>query len=581
MIKIRTTIKRSIFILLLCNFCISAKIRVDLRVLDSDGHELEQVQAGKPFVLDVSVKDARSSISDPHIEGVEAFSVRRSGYRMNLINNQSTINYTFVTRIDKPGSYSIGPAIVQDRDERAQSSVLILKVGKSEIAYGDNRQNKKTKKIFLQLATDKKQVVAGEKIKGTITLYCSVPDVSLHSIKEPKLDGFVRMDKGAPQQGVQVIDGQKYSYVMWNWRCFAKQPGQFVVPACSADISMPPEGDFYSQFSSFFNVRSHRKRVHSNALTIAVDPLPPHTGLVDAVGQFQNFSASVNQAVAREGDGIVLTLALEGDADLEHLQLEPQDLPHIFKSYSSKQYISDDKMAKKSFEFIIQGMEPGEWEIPEQKFTYYDVAKDAYKELKTSPLMIKILSGTTRKKYVPPVPDDPSLATAIDAGSSVGGGNLVLDTYGNWYEISERKMPDWLFLLLFLAPLGIWASRLLRRAFRRYLMWHAPRTQWKNAFKIAHNKLQQAKKRNDYSALYRVMVDLFAVRCSVKHAQVSDALTKSVLQVGGLSEEQLRDWDHFFAQISSFVFYKTKAGDVDKALFDQADAWVGVLEKVL
>ena len=601
MIKIRTIIsaplvrvlndgqsflrKAGHFLLLSCLFftvSVSAIKQVTLRALSHDGQELEQAQVGQTFILEVAVTGAGYSVSDPDIH-VDGCVLHRTGYQMNMINDEAIVKYMYQARIDTIGSHTIGPAVTSVGGISAQSAPLRIKVGKELVLRDNDAQLENDKELFLHLSSNGQRVVVGQQAEGTLTFYYAIPVINIQELTDPSVEGFVCKNRTTPEQGIESINGKQYQYMTWHWQLPTNKPGDLVVPSCTAEVAVQPIRDSFNRYSALFFMGAELKRLHSNSLTLHIDPLPPYNGVVDAVGQFQHFTAHLNQVTAREGDGIVLTLAIEGATDLDKLNIALQEVPHVFKSYSSKQHVENKKsgsqMAKKTFEFIMQGMEPGTWEIPAQKFTFYDIKLHKYTTLKTKPLTIKIVAQMQTKKYVPPSLDDLLLATAIDAEGD--NDDFVLDTHGNWRAVSERTMPWWLFMSLFFAPLGLWISRFLRRLLRRYGRWRAPRSRWRSAFKVARKQLQHAESTQDFSALYRLFVDLFVIRCSIKQTLVSEQMTTQVLRVGGLSSEQTQEWKEFFADISSFVFYNATTSDAEKKLFDQANKWLTILEDML
>jgi len=569
---------------LFCTFVAHAQMHVHVRAFNSGRCELEQAQVGKPFRLEISVEESDGAISEPEIEGIESFYVSSSGYHMQNINGRTTIVYNYTIRIDKKGSFSIGPVTVEDEKTIAKSDLLLLKVGEKELLHSVARSEQEDdKKIFLTIKADTQKVVVGQKVEGTMTFYCSRPRVSLLAVVDPDVDGFVRLEKEHPKQGVTKINGKQYSYVQWRWKFFPSQSGELIFPLCSADISRQSNDNFFSGFG-FLHPRIEKKRLYSNALTMFVDPLPQHKKTVDAVGEFRELTIRLNQAVAKEGDGIVVKLSLEGDGDLENLFLDLQDMPHTFKSYRSKQYIEplerETEFRKKTFEFIVQGMEKGEWEIPKQTFTYYSVEGKEYETLMTGPQLVKILQSGLTKQYVPPSIDVGS-SIAVNTDVLVEDDSIALNEYGNWYKTSKRKMPFWLFVLLVFAPVGIWLSRFLHRLIAGYNSWRSPKREWKNAFKIARQKLKRGERLRDVAAPYRIFVELFSRRCAVKDTEVSDCMTQEILKTGGLTEQQMVEWEKFFATASAFVFYSVQGKQEEQNLFDQAEKWIKVLEEIL
>jgi len=578
MIKIKTIIKFiSVF------FCFAAYgLQVHLEVKDDQGNELEQAQVGKPFILEVVVQGANNHSVESKIEGSQQFNLGMIRRQFSTSGQGVNIKISYNARIDQVGSHSIGPVIVQDGVDRAQSDVLIVKAGRSE-SICDDAVARKKREMFVSLSVDQEGVFVGQRLEGQIKLLYCTPIERLLAIKGPSIDGFL-VDQDSMQQGVEYVDGCKYNCASWKWHVYPKLSGELILPSCSLDVEVRAEEGHNHFWGGFFGPQLQRVRLHSNAVTVDVAPLPPYSVSVDAVGTFENFKAQINQASAKEGDAIVVALSIEGDADLQNLNLELQDVPHVFKSYSSKKKIDQKKgesFGKRTCEYIIQGMEAGEWELPEQKFTFFDIDSRSYKTLATAPLLVRILPQTTTKNFVPPSVDEISPATAVDTTGEIEETPLKLNINGRWKEIPERKIPWSLFMVLFLAPIGIWFSTVLEKWFRRYVQRRTPKIKWRNAFKVAHKKLALARKKKDFPAIYKILVDLFAIRFSVERSAVSDEMIKQVLQTAGFTKEELLRWDKFFTDVSAFIFYTVEGKDSQKKLFDQADKWISQLEGVI
>ena len=172
-----TRIKKIISVLFVTHFFISAPLnatmRVTLRALNNEGYELEQVQAGRPFILEVSVEGADGTVSDPRVAGTNHFAIHRVGCQMYMINNKVTSKYTYATRIDKYGSYSIGPAIAHDGNKTAQSGIVTVSVGEKETTK-ISQVVQKGQAMFVRLEAQESRVVVGQKLEGTVTFYSPI-----------------------------------------------------------------------------------------------------------------------------------------------------------------------------------------------------------------------------------------------------------------------------------------------------------------------------------------------------------------------------------------------------------------------
>ena len=242
-------------------------------------------------------------------------------------------------------------------------------------------------------------MVVGEKIHCSLRFYYQNPSLSLENVGEPASTGITVCERKGPTAGTEFINKIPYTFIEWEWDAYPDQTGKILMPAYSLDFNMPSAQENRADlFSMFFGQRLVRKRIYSNAVELNVDSLPPHPHQPNAIGSFKSIHAKAQPATARQGEGIILTLEFEGDGNFERLEtFALEGMPDALKWYDSKSYSEPiQKGHKKSFEYIIQGLQPGEWEIPSQKFTYFDVKNRTYKTLKSSPLLLTIVSLPTQ-----------------------------------------------------------------------------------------------------------------------------------------------------------------------------------------
>ena len=543
---------------------------LQLQALSTDGAPIEQAEVGRPFMLEVVVRGTNGSTKKPNIIGTQLFEVGQTNYHMSSINGKTTISYTYHVMIDKKGEYKIGPAEITDKSERFRSRPLNLKVGETEIEKNGDKKRKTTKKVLLQFFSDKTDVVIGQKVRCFLRFYYLDSEVvELDRIISPDIKDVHQTQKEGAYTGSKKANDTIYNYLEYRWDIYPKVVGEITLPASRADFTIRIDDGFFRGFASLFNLGVQKKYVYSNALTLQVDPLPPYDGVVDAVGDFSKFDSYVDRALARQGDGIVLTLEIEGDGDLENLDItEIQDMPHTIKYYFSKSYITDKDSGldtvKKKFEFIIQGLEPGEWEIPKQKFTYFDVKSRSYKTLKTSSILLKILPQPILKSPKTKGPDMEVLTIKDDI--------TPINKIGNWYAQKQREIPFWIFIILIMVPLLVigfsWVKNLLVKYSNRY----APHMLKKKAFKNACNRLHVALSKKDLSMLYSIFIKLFSERFEMQEHTVTQEFMLRAMQESGFEKDEITSWEDFFSEISSFTFYDKAT--FEKKPFDEAKDWI-------
>jgi len=526
----------------------------------------DQVFIGQPFTVDVVIEDVYGSVQAPEIKGFEGLVAKRTGISTMVINGKSTIRYSYQVHIDKLGSYLLGPAIVHHQRQEFVSNQLRVTVVKDPgIAAQKNKNSTGTEaKAFLRLMINPETVVVGQKISCAVRFYYQDSSISLRNIGIPELSGFDVKDLSKLETGVAEIDGAEYRYAQWRWDMYPTKPGEFIIPAYNADYDIPSK-DNNHLLGGFFMLLNSRvvdhKRVYSNAATIKVLPLPYCNGDVHAVGSFERFSATIKPGIAKEGEGMVLVLEIEGSGNLEAIAMPKLHIPDALKYYDSNSTIitpqHSDELPKKRFEFIVQGMKSGIYEIPEQQFTYFDVERHAYTTLRTSPLAVSIMPGITSMKK-----DTSSTISAHSEQEQESDDIAEINVVGQWYPVDQRQpLHWWVFQVLFLLPcLYVGYPIMLEKCI--VLTGNAARLTRRRVFKQAHKKIDQAIQRNDDTCLYAIFIELFQqLNCT-------------------FSEGQFAQWNDFFERITHAAYAKSDARNTSE-LCRMAKEWLKHLEKTL
>lgn len=562
------------FIIFFCGIgsFLHAKISLEIR---TDNGTANSVVVGQPFTLDVVIDEVYGSIPNPSIKGLDKFNARQCGAYSSSVNGKATARYSYQISINKIGSYVLGPATITYQQQELVSNEVRVDVVKDIAVAQTNNQNGiaiAEAKTFLRLMVSAESVVVGQKIDCMLRFYYQDPSMSLTSIGSPNLVGF-DVKEGSPlEQGTAQIDGVDYRYVQWQWEMYPTKPGEFLIPAYSADYEVQIRDNHF--FSGFFMVsRADRKRVYSNAITIKVSPLPHSHIPVHAVGQFERFSAEIKPGVAKEGEGMVLALEIEGNGNLPAIAIPILQMPESLKYYDSNSTIITpkyhDELPKKRFEFVVQGMKAGYCEIPEQLFTYFDTDMHRYVTLRTTPLAVSIMPGviSAKKEVVAPVlPSEESVAIAVEEAIA------DINTVGLWYPVSERRsLPWWLFQLLLLLPCFYIGYPFVLDKFVLLTGKSARLLRWR-AFKQARKQIEQAIIDNDDQKLYAIFMQLF-------HDLGKDDLP-SDLSFDALAKEEVLAKEVFFERIIHAAYGKSDNKNSDE-LCRMAKQWLERLEKII
>ncbi len=566
-------------ILLLVLFVSSSYAAIELRALSMNGEDFEQAEVGQPFILEVMVSDSGGSLHVPTIKGLERFAAKRTGLYMSSINGKSTTKYTYQVRIDKSGIYEIGPAIADYNGNAMQSESLTVTVGDSQVTGKQNKEvSQASQKALLRLSVDSNDVVVGQKVSGTLRFYYNDSSLELKHIIQPDMIGFMVKNSRGPRIGKAQVNNSSYHYAEWEWDLYPTKAGELIIPAYGADFAIPSKRDhFFGGFSILLGSRTERKRVYSNAVKLHVDALPAYDGHVHAIGKFERLRATIKPGVAKEGEGMVLTFEVEGHGNLEEMQSPTMHgIPKELKYYDSNSVVinpeSANDMPKKQFEFIVQGLACGDWEIPKQSFTYFDIVTRSYKSLHSAPLMVTIVPGAGAK-----IPKVSSHYTRGNKFNSEDDGNklLPINTKGPWYPTHERfSFPWWVFNVCVALPL---IFLMVPRMHRRVRVRLKNRPSKKRIFSTARTQLKKASDKDVYTIFIQLMADYFGK----SRSQISPEDIETYLCNTALLEHDIVLWRQFFDRVSQVAFGTEKTKQVSKEFFKVAEQWIDRLEKVL
>ncbi|MFI5333211.1 MAG: BatD family protein [Candidatus Babeliales bacterium] len=579
---------------LLLSSCMYAT--VTLKVKDLNGIVLKEVAAGYPCTIELTIDDAQRRMENPEIKGLDQFHLEGRETSMQMINGKTTVTYGFRARCNKPGSYTIGPAKLSIEGTEYTSNVVPLTVVAAPTANAHTDDTT----VFARLRCTKKQVVVGEKVGVSIRFYYTNHDYLLRDVGNPPEKGYTRKEVQGPFSGTEVIDGVMYHYVEWTWDMYPTKPGVLTIPAYSFDYDTPKtEGQdhVFAGFSLFFNrQRYDRHRVYSNSCELEVDHIPEvDNEAVQGVGHCTAFTARITPAHVTQGDGMVLTLELTGDADFDAVTLNSLKLPDVFKWYDSQTLpVQDAKggQRKKSWEYIVQGLKPGTFEIPAQRFTYFDTKKRTVVTLATSPQSVTITSAlqettNTKKLADAELPhqeqqraeNEPvaSLAQAVDIVDP--SGLRPIHESGQWYAHQERSVPLWLYVLLMALPISFVIARWF---LNNYSGWLHAVARKRYLFKQARAQLARAELVGNGAVVYPLFISILSSCLSIPESMVTDEFIEQAFKNAGLNDAQCNAWKQFFVQAAAYAFYaennKQRAPD---DFFQQAAAWLDVCEKQL
>ncbi len=555
--------------------------KVELSVTDMDGNLLTQAAAGEPFMLKVFATGTVSTRA-PIIRGIEEFNFHNAGIKSRSINGKLSVKHKYRLRSDKPGEYTIGPAIFSVDGQQETSNVIRVNVGHEQVK--DRRAKRKSASPFLSLKLDKKEAYVGQKVTASLSFFYPHTSISLERLNEPDLNNFVIGSKTGPIETTKTLKGVEYHVLGWRFVLHPKQSGEYILPACFADYVIQKKHDHFMGLSLVFGPRVTRKRVYSNAVNLKVHSLPPHDPPVEGVGSFVSYRAEVDTPLAKEGEGIVLSLTLEGDGNFDAISApELKNMPSCCKYYDSKSHIIEKTMGGKKgkcFEYILQIMEGGDLEIPEQEFTYFDTLRHDYKRLKTRPLHVSIvpLRGKSKTAQLPPSQQMKLDEKEVKSHNYPNNDLLPLNKDGMWRAGSERAMSWRLFFLFLIITFIYIVAQLLRPYTIRFVHYYGKKSQKKRAFPRAKKEIKRIESGKQ---LYPLFLELFAHRTGLAITSLSEPKIEDVLSSAGMNKGDIESWRHFFTRCAAHVYSSENNAEESQVLIEKANKWLEKLEQIL
>jgi len=542
-----------------------------ISITDMHGQSVQELTRGVSYMLEIKA-EGNYDLHKVVIPGLNALHHEfRGATRFNMMSKVST-QHSYVLRADAVGTYILGPAqLVSEKGVVIHSNTLSFSV-----------VQEKQSDVIVELLTNVDRAVVGEKITVRVRLNTHVP-TELLSIEQPKLDQSIGTLSELKQvdRGTVAIDTVLYEYAEWHAQLVVNKMGTLIIPAfkalCKLLNKQERPQDVFSGMLHRFGGGPKPQQYFSNDLSLSIEPLPYHRGAVDAIGIFSKFTATLNQENAQVGEGIVVTLTLEGKTDLDAIQAPALSIQDGLKYYESKMINQNGvNHYKKSFEYIIQGMKPGSYEIPEQNFTFFNTETRAFETLRTNHLSITIMPNQTIANK-PLNKENDEVASDFDEDDI-----FPLQVRGPWLFKKERSLSWFWFFVFSLLPLLYFCYHFIGMYVYEYKIIHALYLKKKYAFMQARKQLEKSKKNLVKPAhVYDIFLNLFAARLQVPLSELNaDVIEKRLTHVG-FSTDEVNQWHRFFYMLEEAAFMPNNQKNNDDQLIKRAEIWLKQLEEKL
>jgi len=335
---------------------------------------------------------------------------------MQFINGvaSGSKSYSFYLKGKSLGKFTIGSASIEFEGRTYKTEPVTV-----EIVKGTSTPKQETeisvdeeisKNLFVKAVADKRNVYQGEQVTVTYKLYTRLNIASQMSVsKLPQYKGFWAEELDTDKNilfTTEIIDGKQYRVgILKKAALFPTQTGTLSVTPFEINVPVLIQKKKRSNsfFDEFFADPFNRGETvdylaKSNTLTINVMPLPEDKpeSFTGAVGDFK-LTTSLDKEETKTNEPVNLKVEISGTGNIKLLDINEINLPPGVEKYDPKVSEKINRngriSGKKIFEYLIVPRTPGEKEIPEIKFSYFNPDKKSFVTLSSPSYTVKVEQG--------------------------------------------------------------------------------------------------------------------------------------------------------------------------------------------
>jgi len=362
-----------------------------------------------------NIPDALELIAGPYTSS-------QSSYQMinGHTSSSSSKTFTYILCAVKKGTYTIPAAHIVVNGKRLTSKAVKVSVTGSAKQSGSPRMHNDDddqpqlrdagtpihgNDLFIKVSANKRRVHEQEPVLLTYKVYTLVDLTSLEG-KMPDLTGFHTQEIPLPQQKsfhIERVNGRAYRCVTWSqYVMYPQMTGSLTIPSITFNGTVIQQNRNVDPFEAFLNGGSGyvevKRSIKAPSMTIQVDPLPTRpANFSGGVGTF-NISAQLNRNEVKANEPITIRVIVSGTGNLKLIKQPVINFPKDFDKYDAKitdktKLTSNGVEGNMIYDFLAVPRNQGKYVIPAIEFTYFDVATNAYKTIKTQPFNLDVAKG--------------------------------------------------------------------------------------------------------------------------------------------------------------------------------------------
>jgi hypothetical protein len=410
------------------------------------------------------------------------------------------------------------------------------------------------------------------------------------SLQWPDYNGFWVEDLPPNRSYTTTINGRVYQVTEIKRALFPTVSGKLTINP--AIVTIPPDAinnmfDPFGMFGRRPRQTMQEQVLRTEKITMDIRPLPEAgkpPGFAGAVGKF-NLRVSFDKDTVEVDQPVSLKAVLSGTGNIK--KLPAVDIPKLdnFRLYDSG---SNENISKngyvvsgsKDYEWVLIPTAPGDYELPQVSFAYFDPAAQEYRTLLQRPGKVHVkpssstsssLSGAVAKNIIPAARTSLNYITTDLRGKQPGRPN-----YDN--EII------WILQLL---PLGWLVYLTVSTGWRKRLEGNIAYARRKFASKAARRALKAAHEGFDnpkqfFSLLYNGVLGFISDKLNISAGGLTNDEIIRLLRDSGNCDDTIADFSGFLDECDAGRFSPLEPKpDEMKAIYERAERILSTLDRSL
>jgi hypothetical protein len=533
----------------------------------------------------------------PKIAGLTVLGPPSTSTSMKWINGRSSSSVAIAWEVlaARPGTYEIPALEVRVAGEVRRVGAVRVQVASGPPAGpapGPPRRREPPQEsgdanVYLDLQIGARDVWVGQSVPLALSLYTAERVGGVDWVSQPSFSDFVSERDDVDPEGesrAAAVGGRAYRvYPLERRVLVAPRPGELTIEPYVMRLQLVRTGG-RSAFELFPFGRTETVVRRTEPVTLRARPLPDGAprGFGGAVGTFR-VDAALDRDRTEVEQGVALRVSVEGEGSLQSVAPPDLELPSDVKVFEPKlveqtSAVGRQLTSRRTWEWVVLPLTPGEFEIPEVRFPYFDPESGTYEIAESRTLALAVDRGTASGR-IEPRRGEIRVERRDLAFIKPVRGELAVRSEPIERGLAYRAALAAPFALV---PLSVWLGR---RHARRSA--EAGRTRGRRAGGRARKRLRSARRRVDagdgaafHEEVARTLVEYVADRFDRSPAGLTYAMADELLAARGVDETLRRRFRSCLETCDFARFVPASARPERRAeVLAEADGLIDALER--